>query len=430
MPQLYALVDCNNFYVSCERLFNPVLAGKPMVVLSNNDGCIIARSEEAKALGVGMGEPFFKREGFLRKHGVAVFSSNYPLYGDISQRVMAVLQTLEPRVEIYSIDEAFLLLPTGSAAEAGKIAATIRATIRQWVGIPVSIGIGPTKTLAKLANRIAKKNKECGGVFVLPDKPQLDGILQSLGVEDVWGIGHRQAGRLTACGVRTACDLRDCQDGWLRKTLTITGLRTAMELRGVSCLPLSLAPPAKKSITSSRSFGKPVHTLSELAEALATYVAIAGEKLRQSRLAAGCLQVFLATSRFREGGRQYGNSRTVLLPSPSSCTPELMKHARLCLAAIYRPGFVYQKVGVILADLLPQGRRQGDLFAGEGEEGLLLMAAVDRINTRWGRDTVQYGSSGFTRSWKNRQERKSPAYTTNWRQLPVVSATLQGMARR
>jgi len=424
--QLYALVDCNNFYVSCERLFNPKLIGKPVVVLSNNDGCIIARSEEAKALGIGMGEPFFRRQAFLRQHSVQVFSSNYALYGDISQRVMAVLQELEPQVEIYSIDEAFLLLPAGENSGTLACARNIRATIRQWVGIPVSIGIGPTKTLAKLANRIAKKNRECGGVFALCGRQQQDELLHSLEAGDVWGIGRRHARSLADCGIRTARDLRDCEDAWLRKKLSVTGLRTAMELRGISCLPLALAPVARKSITSSRSFGKPVRSLAELTEALATYVTVAGEKLRQEGLAAGCLQVFLATSRFREGERQYSNSKTVALPAPSALTPELIRYARFCLGEIFREGYVYQKVGVVLADLLPQGRRQGFLFQEDEPERLPLMAAVDRINSRWGRDTVQYAVAGFSRGWKNRQERKSPAYTTSWQDLPVVSASLFG----
>lgn len=422
MQQVFALIDCNNFYVSCERLFNPALVGKPVVVLSNNDGCIIARSEEAKALGIAMGAPFFKEEARLRRCGVSVFSSNYALYGDLSQRVMDVLQQCEPEVEVYSIDEAFVRLPAGSGRRVVEDARALRDRIGRWVGIPVSIGIGPTKTLAKLANRIAKKNREFAGVFDIGNHARFAELLAAVPVGDVWGIGRRHAERLALCGVHTALDLQRQDDGWLRKKLTITGLRTAMELRGISCLPLEQAPPAGKSVTSSRSFGHLVQSLDDLAEAVATYTTVAAEKMRRQGLAAGCLQVFLATNRFKQDAPQYRNSRTVVLPAPTGATSELLGLARSCLAEMYRPGYAYQKAGVILSDLVPVSRSQAHLFRPDPQKSVPLMAALDAINSRWGRDTLQPAACGFARTWKNRQDRKSPAYTTRWRDLPVVKA--------
>ena len=425
MSQVFALIDCNNFYVSCERLFNPQLQAKPVVVLSNNDGCIIARSEEAKALGISMGEPYFKVADFLKRHDVHVFSSNYALYGDLSQRVMDVLQQFEPKVEIYSIDEAFVSLPGGNAGDLVDYGVKLRETILQWVGIPVSIGFGGTKTLAKIANRIAKKNKAGNGVFDFSCHPRPDGLLAEIPVGEVWGIGRRYAANLAAYGVRSAFDLKECEDDWLRKKLTITGLRTAIELRGVSCLAFEQLPVAKKSITSSRSFGQTVQSQAELFEAVATYVTVATEKMRRAKLKAGCLQLFITTNRFKKDAPQYQNSETVRLVMPSASTSELISYARGCLDNIYRPGYDYQKAGVILTDLQPMASQQAHLFCADSSiRTAPLMAALDRINNRWGRDTVQCAAAGFSKTWKNRQDRKSPAYTTCWHDLPVVQASL------
>jgi DNA polymerase V len=337
---------------------------------------------------------------------------------------MDVLQRFEPRVEIYSIDEAFVSLPVGDAGDLVAYGVKLRDTIRQWVGIPVSIGFGPTKTLAKIANRIAKKNKAGNGVFDLAGHLRDDALLRAIPVGEVWGIGRRHAARLAAYGVRTALDLKGCEDEWLRKKLTITGLRTAMELRGVSCLSFEQLPPAKKSITSSRSFGQTVQTKAELFEAVATYVTVAAEKMRRAKLKAGCLQLFITTNRFKKGSPQYQNSESVRLSLPSASTPELISLARGCLDNIYRSGYAYQKAGVILTDLQPQDRQQAHLFCGDSGRTGPLMAALDRINNRWGRDTVQCGVAGFAKTWKNRQDRKSPAYTTSWHDLPVVQASL------
>jgi len=422
MPSLFALLDCNNFYVSCERLFNPRLEGRPVVVLSNNDGCIIARSNEAKALGIKMGEPFFKCRGLIAAHQVQVFSSNYPLYGDLSQRVMDVLCQLEPEVEVYSIDEAFFRLPQANQESLLENGRNIRTTVKKQVGIPVSIGFGPTKTLAKIANRIAKKFPEHGGVFVLPDQG-LDALLATIEVGDVWGIGPRQSRKLFACGIRTALDLKNGNDTWLRKHLTVTGLRTAMELRGISCLPLEESPPTRKSVTSSRSFGQPVTDLAWLREALSSYIAIAAEKLRVEDLKTGCVQVYLTTNRFREGEPQYANSKTITLPIHTSSTLDLIHYADEVLQQLYRPGYAYKKVGVVLIDLVSASHVQAHLFLTPPKGQEALMGAMDQINRRWGRDTLHSAASGFLRPWKNRQERKSPSYTTSWQELPVVKAS-------
>ncbi|MHB8712496.1 MAG: Y-family DNA polymerase [Trichloromonadaceae bacterium] len=422
MPAIFALIDCNNFYISCERVFNPELEGKPVVALSNNDGCIIARSNEAKALGIKMGEPYFRCKPLIERHRVRVFSSNYALYGDMSQRVMAVLSHLEPEVEIYSIDEAFFRLLQANEESLLENGRNIRATVKKLVGIPVSIGYGPTKTLAKIANRIAKKHPEHGGVFVLPDEG-LDALLATIEVGDVWGIGQRQTQKLFACGIRTALDLKNGNDTWLRKHLTVTGLRTAMELRGISCLPLEESPSPRKSVTSSRSFGQPVTDLAWLREALSSYIAIAAEKLRVEDLKTGCVQVYLATNRFREGEPQYANSKTITLPIHTSSTLELIHYADEVLRQLYRPGYAYKKVGVVLMDLVSAGHVQAHLFLTPPKGQEALMGAMDQINRRWGRDTLHSAAAGFLRPCKNKQERRSPSYTTSWAELPVVNAS-------
>ncbi|NTV13955.1 MAG: Y-family DNA polymerase [Desulfobulbaceae bacterium] len=421
IPALYALLDCNNFYASCERVFDPKLEGCPVVVLSNNDGCIIARSNEAKALGIGMGDPYYKCRKFLDTHKVRVFSSNYALYGDLSARVMDVLGQLEPEVEVYSIDEAFFRLPVSDSESILKNGRQIRATVRRQVGMPVSIGYGPTKTLAKIANRIAKKRPEHGGVFaILPDQ-DIDHLLSTIEVGDVWGIGHRSTRKLAALGIQTALDLKNGDDSLIRRQLTVTGARTQLELRGIPCIDLDTSPPAKQSIMTSRSFGQPVTSLTDLREAVATYISIAAAKLRVAKQKAGCLQVFVCTNRFREDAPQYTNSQAITLGQATAATPELIGKAMALLGGLYRPGYVYQKVGVMLMDLQPEAAGQGDLFAPPGvARNPELMGALDNINHRWGRDTLRYGSTGFARPWWHRQAKKSPAYTTNWKDLPLV----------
>jgi len=417
MP-LFALVDCNNFYVSCERLFNPALAGRPVVVLSNNDGCVIARSEEAKALGIGMGEPLFKCRDRINRHGIKVFSSNYALYGDLSQRVMQVLRDLEPQVEVYSIDEAFLSLPQGPGLTA--YAAGIRARVKQLTGIPVSIGIAPTRTLAKLANRFAKQENRGVGVFNLAAEPDTDARLESVKVGDVWGIGRRHEKFLRAHAIHTALNLKQADDTWIRKHLSITGLRTVMELRGIPCITSTQAPTSRKSIICSRSLGRPVESLGELQEAAATYVAVATAKLRAQGLRAANLQVFIATS--LHGPRQFSANRTITMPEPTAATPALTAQAVQGVKTIYQPGYRYQKVGVMLTGLTEADCFQRSLFTTEDHDSLPLMAAMDRINRRWGRHTLRMAAAGLHKNWEAQQAHKSPAYTTSWAELPVAGS--------
>ena len=421
--KIFGLVDCNNFYVSCERLFRPDLAGRPVVVLSNNDGCIISRSNEAKALGIGMGAPYFKHRALLHRHKVAVFSSNYPFYGDISQRVMETLLQLENALEVYSIDEAFMELPAGRHLNLHRHAEFLRDTLQKNTGIPVSIGFGPTKTLAKVANRFAKRNTSTGSVFVMDGRQDIDALLAETPVDDIWGIGRRHAARLQKQGIRSALQLMRCDNVWLQKQLTVTGLRTVMELRGTPCLPLEKAAPSRKSIATSRSFGHPVRTLSDLQEAVAAYTAQAAVKLRNSGLNATVIDVYIRTNRFKKNEPQYCSRKTLVLPAPSSHTATLIKAALQLLAAIYRPGCRYQKAGVLLSGLAPGNRQQLQIFKAPDRHNGALMKAVDEINKRWGRDTIQAASTGFIREWHYRQLKKSPAYTTRWSELPVAKAS-------
>ncbi len=422
--EMFGLIDCNNFYASCERLFRPDLMNRPVVVLSNNDGCIIARSNEAKALGIGMGTPYFKQDALIRKHDVAVFSSNYPLYGDISQRVMDILMQLEPDVEIYSIDEAFIRLPAGRHCDLESWGRFLKTTVQQRTGIPVSIGFGPTKTLAKIANRLAKKNSSAAGIFVITDQQSADRLLAAVPVGDIWGIGRRHAARLKKQAIHTALELKNCADTWIRKQLTVTGLRTAMELRGIPCISLEKAGPAKKSICTSRSFGQPVYTLGDLQEAVATYTTQAACKLRSGGLRTTVLDVFIRTNSFKKDAPQYCNRRTFTLSAPSSHTATLIKIALASLNAIYRPGYRYQKAGVLLNGLVPENYEQLRLFHAPAPcNETSLMKAVDMINRRWGRDTIQSAAAGLAKEWHFRQMKKSPAYTTRWSELPIAKAS-------
>jgi DNA polymerase V len=418
MTGMFALLDCNNFYVSCERLFQPALLGKPVVVLSNNDGCVIARSDEAKALGIPMGLPAFKLADLRQEHPIEVFSSNYTLYGDLSARVMTTLMQWAPAVEVYSIDEAFLDL-TGISTEAlrtyGK---TLRATIHQWTGIPVSIGIAPTKTLAKLANRLAKRSPQ--GVVALTAATEIEATLACTHVEDIWGIGPGYTRRLKAHDIRTAVQLRDANDRWIRQQLGGVGQRIVWELRGISCLLLELCPPPKQSLMVSRSFGRPITSLSEMREAVATYTTRAAEKVRRHNMAAGVMTVFLMTNRFTEEP-QYSQSVTMPLPVATQDTAELIRYALRGLEHVFREGYRYQKAGVILTALVPAHQVQTHLFdQHDRERSKQLMAAIDAINREWGSGTIRYAAVGLKPGWLMRCARRSPRYTTRWEELAVV----------
>ncbi len=421
---LFALADCNNFFASCERVFVPSLNNRPVVVLSNNDGCVIARSAEAKALGIKMGQPAFECAGVFRKHQVAVFSSNYALYGDMSARVMAVLGQLVPRLEVYSIDEAFMLLE-GLPGDPMARSRHIRDEVLRRTGMPISIGIGTTKTLAKAANRYAKTHPACDGVFSLAGHPNPDLILERIAVEDVWGIGRRYAARLKARGVMNAAGFKALSAEWVRKTMTVVGLHTLLELRGIPCIPLETGPSPKKSIVSSRSFGRPVSTKEDLEEAVAAYMSRAAEKLRAQNSVASCVMVFIQTSRFDQGAPAYSNAYSMALPVPTAHTPTLIKAACSALARIYRPGHAYKKAGVMLSGIEGTSGRQLSLLElqpFDRPKDKPLMRVLDGINARWGNETVRLAASGVERSWKMKQARRSPRFTTVWSELAEARA--------
>jgi DNA polymerase V len=420
---MYALVDCNNFYASCERVFNPAIRTQPVVVLSNNDGCVIARSNEAKALGFKMGDPYFKVKTQLARHGVAVFSSNYALYGDMSQRVMQTLEQLAPTVEIYSIDEAFLEL-SGFAEEAmATLAARIRRTVRQWTGIPVSVGIGPTKTLAKAANRIAKQRPAACGVWSLLTPSSQHEALSQLPVGDVWGIGRQWSKLLESHGVTTALAFSEQSDAWLKKHFNVVGQRTAWELRGVPCIPIELAPPPRKGIMVSRSFGRRLTEFQQVREALAAYVTRVGEKLRREHRHARQMMIFLHNSPFDGKEAFVSRQASFQLPHPTSDTAELIHHACEALGRIFCPGVHYSKCGVMLTELTPDTQNQGDfLDTRDTARSKQLMASVDAINRRMGRDTVFYAASGVKRDWTMAATMKSHHFTTDWGQIMRVTA--------
>ena len=422
MKTRFALVDCNNFYASCERVFDPRLIGRPLAILSNNDGCVIARSEEVKRLGVPMGAPAHEHKATFEKNGVVVMSSNYALYGDMSARVMETLRPNVPAMEVYSIDEAFLALEDWQGVE---FARELRARVRQWTGIPVSIGIGPTKTLAKMANRLAKKTPELGGVLDLETVRDMDELLSRVPCEDIWGIGKRLAVRLAAGGIRTACDLKHGEAAWVRKTLGVVGERIRLELQGVLCLALEEVPAPKKGIASAKSFGRPVESLRELEEALATYAAWAAEKLRAGRLLARQVHVFVATNPFSARQPQYSAGAQTALVRPSNHTPDLIAAALELLREIYRPGHQYKKTGIFVTDLIAESDLQPDLFDAAPEAaGCVreLDRIVDGLNRKLGRNAIRYGSMGVKSGWAMRQERRSRKFTTRWDELPVAKA--------
>jgi DNA polymerase V len=411
---MYALVDCNNFYVSCERVFNPALKG-PVVVLSNNDGCVVARSQEAKQLGIPMGAPYFQYKDLLSRHCAAVFSSNYTLYGDMSRRVMQTLKTVTPDIQVYSIDEAFLYFT--KAKDAGYLE-EIRKKVLQWTGIPVSIGLSQTKTLAKAANHIAKKMP--GGVFSMCDKSSIEAVLSEFPIEELWGIGRQYAARLRSKGIRTALELSRTDDSWIRKHLTCTSLRLVQELRGASCLPLEEIPPSKKSVVCSRSFSRSVHNLEDLCEAAAAYTARAAEKIRRQNSLAAYLSVFLVVND-RQNDRYPSYETGTPLREPTSYTPELIRSAKELVAKLYTEGVPYRKVGICLGGLIPAECFQPDLFETRGykrEKQDAVMRLMDKINHNYGKKALRSAAeAGPGASWKMQRSLCSPCYTTSWQEV-------------
>lgn len=419
--QIVALVDCNNFYVSCERVFNPRLQGVPVAVLSNNDGCIVSRSNEIKAMKIPMGAPGFKHEAQIRKQNGVLLSSNYALYGDMSARVMNVLSRFSPDVEIYSIDEAFLNLTGIRESNWEEWGRNLKRTVYRWTGIPVSVGISRSKTLAKVANHHAKKIPAFRGALSLLDEARTKEALCRLPVGEIWGIGRQYEKFLKQNKIENALQLRDADEKFIDHYMTTVGHKTVLELRGFSCLDMDEAPSAKKSIVNSRSFGKQVESLDELQEAVSTYVTRAAEKLRQQKSVAGHLMVFLSTNRFKEGP-QYNNSLSTTLFPPTAYTPDMIREALNLLAELWLPGFEYKKAGVMLADISNEQDVQLSIMEHSylDDHRVRLMRAVDKLNRSFGRDTVSYASNGVRQDWQMKRARLSPKYTTSWKDLPKV----------
>ena len=418
-----ALIDCNNFYASCERIFNPRLIGKPIVVLSNNDGCIITRSAEAKELGIKMGEPYFKAKKIIDKNNVRVFSSNYSLYGDISQRVMETLARFASDVEIYSIDEAFLGLNGFENYELNKYCGYIRRTIKQWVGIPVSIGVSATKTLSKIANNLAKKNKEYEGVCILKSWFDINESLELTSIEDVWGIGRRLSVFLKKYKINTAYDFTQLDKGWIRKNMGVVGEKIFLELSGVSCIELELIPSDKKSCCVSRSFSKPIERIGDLEESISSYGTRVTEKIREEGLVAESMSVFVLTNYFNRKEKQYSNSIKLQLPYPTNNSINIVKRALEGIRKIYRKGYRYKKAGVILYGLTKAKQTRG-LLDYDRESSDSIMNTLDRINERYGSSTIRLASEGVDKSWGMRRESVSPCYTTRFDDLVEAKLSL------
>lgn len=415
---MFALADCNNFYASCERVFQPRLEGKPIVVLSNNDGCVIARSNEAKVLQVAMGAPYFKIQPYVQQEGIAVFSSNYALYGDLSHRVMQVLSGFAPRVEVYSIDECFLDF-TGLPQDLSSYGLQICKTVKQWTGIPISIGIAPTKTLAKLANRLAKKGYSANGPVVdWRNIADTDAVLAVTALDDLWGISRRTAVKLQALGIDNALALRRADPKRLRQQLGVVMERIVYELQGQSCIPLEAMPPPRKQILTSRSFGEKLSSFDDLRAAVSHFAARSAEKLHRQHLATSVLCVFVATSPFDTRKPSYSNSATTVFNQPTHAAADLIQAAHQGLQRIYKPGFSYQRAGVILPDLQPMAWAQKSLFAERDTNE--LQDTLGQINRRYGKNTVRYASEMLSQRWHMRQQFKSPSYTTQWAELLAV----------
>lgn len=416
----FALVDCNNFYASCERLFQPDLRDRPVVVLSNNDGCVIARSNEAKALGIAMGVPLFKIRKLVEEHGVTVRSSNYALYGDISERVMSVLGSQAPAHEIYSIDECFLDLDRMAVEDLTDWCRELRLRTHQWTGIPVSIGVGPTKTLAKVANRLAKKSTKAGGVLDLAHNPEwVSAALRKTAIGDVWGIGRRWSAMLEERGIYTALDLANAQDAWVRQRMGIVGLRTVHELRGLVCHTLDDQPAPRQTICCSRTFGDAIRDQAQVHDAVMSFAERVAEKVRHASQVAGAVQLFIRTDPFDQNAAQKSVSGSATFQRPTSDTRDITYAVLRIFDRIWRDGYGWRKAGVLLLDLAAPSAVPASLFdVVEQPDG--LMEALDQINARFGRGKARLGLAGKNAEWRMRQENLSPSFTTRWNELPLA----------
>jgi len=420
---MYALVDGNNFYASCERVFKPSLIGKPVIVLSNNDGIIIARSNEAKALGIKMGIPAFEVKKQIENGQIFAFSSNFALYGDMSQRMMHIFSDFTPLVEIYSIDEAFLDFHGFPETDFKSLGIRLKKRVKKYIGIPVSVGFGPTKTLAKIANHIAKKRLQNTGVAVIDTVDKIELALKITAIEEVWGIGRRYAAFLKKHGVKTAWDFTRLSDPFIKKHLSVNGLRTKEELLGTSCIPMELAPPPKKAIRTARSFSKNTPDLAYIEEAIADFAAKTARKLREEKAMAHLLTVFIKTNPFDKNRPYYKNSFTVQINPPSNSSIELIKYAHKALKIIYKERLSYKKAGVMVSGIVPEKNRQLSLFdKGQYHKHKNIMGVIDKLNRETGKEILKIGSQGQSRAWRLKQEHRSGRYTTRWDELIIVKA--------
>ena len=420
MSTLFALVDCNNFYVSCERVFNPYLINKPVVVLSNNDGCIIARSNEAKALNIPMGAPFHIYRDFINAHRIKVYSSNYPLYGDMSNRVMTSLFEFNSNLEVYSIDEAFLKFNQTTRTDIGDDILKIKENILQWTGIPVSIGLGPTKTLAKIANTLAKKNNHYG-IFDLSSEVKQEEVLKDINIENIWGISKRWGSKLRMIGIGNALQLRDSSPRRIRQYLGVVVERIVYELQGVACLDINEILP-KKNIMCSRSFGNVVSDKSSIKQFIAEYTIRACEKMRGQSTRAQSIYIFLQTNKFKKG-KQYNKGIVIGLNTPCSDTAQIIKLSTTAIDMIYRSGYLYQKAGIMLLDLIPENVNQYDFFENTNYTSSdKRMKVMDSLNKKFGTGTIANGSLRLKNNekWISKRYYLSPRYTTQWDELPHV----------
>jgi DNA polymerase V len=416
----FALVDCNNFYASCEQLFFPSLEGKPVVVLSNNDGCVIARSNEAKAVGIKMGVPVFEIMDVIEQKNVHVFSTNYALYGDISQRVMNTLSQMVPEIEIYSIDEAFVDLSFVPGKELESFGIKIKETVKKWIGISVSVGIGPTKTLAKAANHLAKSDNKFGGVVSLSNSELKEGFLKTVNVRDIWGVGDKYAQYFNKSTLFTAVDLLKADEHRIKEKLGVVGQRIVLELRGKVCYPLNENPETKKEICTSRSFGHAIESYDELEQATTSYVVKVAQKLRKGKVLAQSLLIFIMTNKYASGPK-YVNYKIVRLPVATNQTPELIHYARIALKALYRDGYKYKKSGIIVSEIIPDHGIQSALWDEKNrDKQQKLINAIDKINRQAGIEKVKFAIQGQGEGWKMHQDNLSPRYTTRWADILVV----------
>ena len=410
---MFALVDCNNFYASCERVFQPQWESKAIVILSNNDGCVIARSNEAKALGIPMGAPAFQYYSFFKQKGVKVFSSNYPLYGDMSSRVMSILEQYTPNLEIYSIDEAFLQFKGFDLFNLEAEGHRIQKQIRRWTGIPVSIGMGPSKSLAKIANKIAKKyDSKTGGIYCINNEDKRVKALKSTAIGDVWGIGRQHCKRLESIGVKNAWQFTMLPNDWIRKQMSILGLRLKKDLQGLPHIQLEEVQPSKKGIATTRSFEGTLAEFKDLEERISTFASSCAEKMRKQKSSCTALIVFLRSDPHKKGVTPYRNSCVLTLPYATNSSITLSKYAVLGLHKIFKKGILYKKAGVVMMGLIPTANRQLPLFGGEEAKHLLIMKALDRINKRFGPHQMKLANQDLQYTWKMKQEHLSQRYTT------------------